>query len=158
MRSIFRTVSIALLLSVVSIGCRRPAPPPPASGLPTVPMQIGAKTYTLEIAADTYSREKGLMERDSMPADHGMIFVFDADTKSGFWMHHTRFPLDILFITQTGQVDSVRQMKAYDESSTYSDGPYHYAIELNLGAAADCGVKAGDQLQIPQAAASAIRN
>jgi uncharacterized protein len=136
------------LLAMLVIGCRQQTAAP-ASGLPTVAMKIGSRNYQLEIAADDYSRTRGLMERDSMPEEHGMIFVFSQDTDEGFWMHNTRIPLDILFIDSAGKVVSVRHMKAYDESVTSAGGSYRYAIEMNDGAAAGCGVKAGDMVGVP---------
>ena len=136
------------MLAVLMIGCRQ-EPSAPASGLPTVEIKIGSKNYHVEVAADEFSRTRGLMERDSMPEEHGMIFVFTQDTDEGFWMHNTRIPLDIVFIDSTGKVVSVRQMKAYDEHVTSSGGFYRYAIELNSGATAACGVKAGDMVGIP---------
>ena len=53
-------------------------------------MPIGNKTFTLEIADTSQKREIGLMFRDSMPADHGMIFVFSDEAPRGFWMRNTR--------------------------------------------------------------------
>jgi hypothetical protein len=132
-------------------GCRQ-QPPAAGSGLPTVDMKIGSGNYHLEIAADEYARARGLMERDSMPAGNGMIFVFDTDTNDPFWMHNTRIPLDILFIDHNGKVISVQTMKPYDESNTLPGGMYRYAIELNAGATAKNGVKTGDIVQIPPAA------
>jgi uncharacterized membrane protein (UPF0127 family) len=111
----------------------------------------------MEIAADEPSRERGLMERDTLAADHGMIFVFDHASAQAFWMHHTRFPLDIIFADEHGKVVSVHNMKPYDEHTTYSDGPAKYAIELPAGAAAKEGVKEGDTLHIPPAADAALK-
>jgi uncharacterized membrane protein (UPF0127 family) len=144
-RSIFaaRVVGLAALLCLV--GCDSP----PSSALATVPMQIGSKQFTLEVADRTDSRTFGLMRRDSMPADHGMIFIFDSEEPRGFWMKNCRIPLDIIFTDSTGKVVSVKQMKPYDLSSTPSDGPVQYAIELNKGAAESAGVKAGMTLKIP---------
>jgi uncharacterized membrane protein (UPF0127 family) len=136
------------LLAMFVIGCRQQTATP-ASGLPTVEMKIGARNYQLEVAADDYSRMHGLMERDSMPEEHGMIFVFTQDTNEGFWMHNTRIPLDIVFIDSSGKVVSVNHMKPFDESITSAGGSYRYAIELNDGAAAANGVKAGDSVVIP---------
>jgi uncharacterized membrane protein (UPF0127 family) len=89
------------------------------------------------------------MRRDSMPADHGMIFVFGEEEPRGFWMRNTRIPLDIVFIDHTGKVVSVKQMKAFDLNTTPSDGPAQYAIELNLGAASAAGVTPGMNLTLP---------
>jgi uncharacterized protein len=146
-RTFIRAVLLPALM-MLAIGCRQ-QPPAPASYLPTVQMKIGSKNYELEVAADDFSRMRGLMERDSMPEAHGMIFVFPQDTSEGFWMHNTRIPLDIVFIDSSGKVVSVKQMKPYDENTTLAGGSYRYAIELNGGAGADSGVKAGDTVVIP---------
>jgi uncharacterized membrane protein (UPF0127 family) len=136
------------MLALLAFGCRQQTAAP-ASNLPTVQMKIGSKDYYLEVAADDFSRQHGLMERDSMPDQHGMIFVFPEDTSEGFWMHNTRIPLAIVFIDGSGKVVSVKHMKPFDENTTSAGGSYRYAIELNDGAPADNGVKAGDTLSIP---------
>ncbi len=92
------------------------------------------------------------MHRDSMPADHGMIFTFDAPQELNFYMKNTRIPLDIIFIDQNGRVVSIAQMRPYDWSTTSSAAPAQYAIELNQGAAARAGVAVGDVLHLPPAA------
>ena len=117
--------------------------------LPIVTVRIGDRDFTLEVADTDPARQKGLMQRDSMPADHGMLFVFPDEQPRSFWMKNTRFPLDIIFLDASGRVDSVKQMRAYDLSSTPSDGPAKYAIELNLGKAAEAGVKKDQVITIP---------
>ena len=119
------------------------------SGLPTVKMPIGSKTYTLEVADTFDNRQRGLMERDSMPADHGMIFVFPDLKERGFWMKHTRFPLEILYIDENGKIVHWATMKPYDLTNVPSNAPAKYAIELNVGSVHACGVKVGDVLTIP---------
>src|SRR5690349_14061229 len=81
---------LALFAALLAIGCE------PASKLPTVQMQVGNDKFTLEVADDDASRETGLMNRDSMGARHGMLFVFDREQPLNFWMKDTRIPLDIL--------------------------------------------------------------
>jgi uncharacterized protein len=145
---------LPLLLVELLAGCTDGRP---NSGLPTVDMRIGSRQYTLEVANTPASREKGLMQRDSMPADHGMIFVFDRERPLSFWMKNTRFPLDILYLDATGQVVSIHQMKPYDtRTQTASARPAKYAIELNVGEAAKAGVVAGDVLEIPASARQAL--
>ena len=150
-----RTLGLSAMLSFALLagggGCSNGSATTTAT-LPTVPMRIGSKTFTLEIANDAAEREKGLMRRDSMPADHGMIFVFAGDQRLGFWMRNTRIPLDIIYVNANGVVVSVKQMRPYDTSTTYADAPAKYAIELNQGQAAAAGVKVGDQLTLPDAA------
>ena len=145
-----------LLLTCAALlaGCRQGTPATARSSLPTVTMPIGSKTFILEIANTFSSRQDGLMHRDSMPADHGMIFVFDREQKLGFYMKNTRIPLDIVYVNAAAEVVSIKQMKPYDLTSVSSDFPALWAIELNKGAAAEAGVKVGDRLEIPQAARS----
>lgn len=134
-----------VVLSVFLLGCSTQ----PGSGLGTCQMTIGSRTYTLEIATTLATQEKGLMKRDSMPPDHGMIFVFANAERQNFWMHDTRFDLDIIYIAADGKIDSIKTMKAYDESSVPSEGPVKWAVELNAGQAVQTGVKVGDTLTIP---------
>lgn len=122
--------------------------------LPTAQMKIGGKTFDIEIAATESQQETGLMKRDSMPDDHGMIFVFPNERERGFWMKNTRIPLDILFLDSSGKIVSIHQMIPYDERLTPSDFPARYAIELNKGAAESAGVKVGDRITIPPEAKS----
>jgi uncharacterized protein len=140
---------LAALVSLGVVGCGQKQP---SSGLHTVRMPIGSKTFTLEIANTEETMARGLMHRDSMPADHGMIFVFDNEEPRSFWMRNTRIPLDIIYLDTGGKVVSVKSMKPYDETPVSSDGPARYAIELNMGAATEAGVKKGDVLSIPSEA------
>ncbi len=154
-RNIFPLLMTALLMSGCGDGSTDPASTRPA-GPPTVSMGIGSKTYTLEIAADERSRDLGLMNRDHMGADHGMIFVFPDAAERSFWMKNTLIPLDIVFIDAGGKVVSKHTMKPLDENTTPSDGAAKYAVELNAGETATDGVKKGDTLTIPAAADAAL--
>jgi uncharacterized membrane protein (UPF0127 family) len=133
------------IVAAVVIGCDKS----PSTGLRTVKMTIGSRTYTLEVAETVEDRRKGLMFRESMPADHGMLFVFPEEEELSFWMRNTRIPLDIIFINSAGQVVRVAQMKPYDESSVPSGRPAIYAIELNQGEVEKNGVREGMTLEIP---------
>lgn len=128
------------------VGCQANA----QSDLPTVKMPLGSKTFTLEVAATNASRELGLMHRDSMPGDRGMIFIFPDEDHRSFWMKNTRIPLDIIYMDAGGAVVSVKPMKPYDLSAVRSDKPAKYAVELNKGMAEKAGVKAGDRIELPK--------
>ena len=147
-RAAAATRSMLLLILVAAIGCQES----PSSSLPTVKMKLGSKTFTLEVAADDPSRQHGLMQRDSMPSDHGMIFVFAESQRLSFYMKNTRIPLDIVFVGPDRAVVSIKQMKPYDLSTTSSDYGAKWAIELNKGAASEAGVKVGDVVEIPDGA------
>src|SRR2546421_8067051 len=108
-RTMESLIPFVLALAACAAGCDQSP-----SGLATVKMSIGKNTYTLEVADTVASQERGLMERDSMPANHGMIFVFPRERMREFWMKNTRFPLDIIFLDAAGHIVSVAQMKPYD--------------------------------------------
>lgn len=139
---------LIVAISVFTCGCEEHQ----GGGSATVKMNIGSRTFVLELARTPEEQEKGLMQRDSMPADHGMVFVFPEEQVLNFWMKNTRFPLDIIFVDSRGKIVSIKQMKAYDLTNTSSDVPARYAIELNVNAAAQAGARPGQVLEIPPSA------
>ena len=155
-RIVLQSMLIAVVIVLLAVfnfsGCFNRAP---ASDLPTMKMQIGQKQFELEIANTQDARMTGLMRRDSMPADHGMIFVFRTVQEWSFYMKNTRIPLDIVFVDANGRIVSIQQMKPYELTSISPPAPVKYAIELNQGAAAKAGAKVGDQLRIPDEAKDA---
>jgi uncharacterized membrane protein (UPF0127 family) len=135
------------LLMLTAIGCD--ARPASTSSLRTTTMQIGGKTFTMEVADSDSTREFGLMKRDSLPADRGMIFVFPVEEPRSFYMMNTRIPLDIAYLRSDGTIVSMHRMRPYDLTPTRSERPARYAVELNAGILATTGVNVGDKLQIP---------
>lgn len=137
----------ALLSFLALAGCEKSTTQ--GSNLPTVQIPIGQKTYTLEIVSKEGDRNTGLMRRDSMPEDHGMIFIFKGTEPRSFWMKNTRIPLDILYLDAAGKVVSVHRMEPYVERGTRSKGPAKYAIELNAGQAEAAKIHEGDAVTLP---------
>ncbi len=156
MRRLVAPIQIYLPLLLL-IGCSTSSNQSPL-GLPMTDMQVGSKTYHLELATDDASREHGLMERDEMAGDHGMVFIFTSARVQNFWMKNTRFPLDIVFADDNAKVVSTHTMKPYDLTGISSDAPAKYAIELNAGEVAADGVKVGDPLSLPPAVLNAHVN
>jgi uncharacterized protein len=141
---------IALVAAPALAGCREsPRKEAAPAGVETVRVQIGNETFALEIADSLEEHKRGLMFRDTMPADHGMIFLFSGERERKFWMKDTLIPLDILYLDAGARVVSIKSMKARDLTPVPSDGPAKYAIELNDGAAARSGVRRGDTLTLP---------
>jgi septum formation protein len=120
----------------------------PSSGLPEMTLEIKGKKISVELALTEDSRRLGLMHRDTMEDDHGMLFVFPARDKKfrSFWMHNTRLPLSIAYIRDDGTIINVEEMKAYDESSIFSKEPARLALEMNKGWYHIHGVVAGDKV------------
>jgi len=120
---------------------------------PTTPyVELQGKRISIEIADTDASREHGLMDRTSMEADHGMLFVFDDDAPRAFWMKNTKIPLDMLFFNAERKLVSVQHRVPpclADPCPAYSSGaPARYVLELNGGQAEKLGLNPGAEMQI----------
>jgi uncharacterized membrane protein (UPF0127 family) len=115
-------------------------------------VELKGQRFDIEIAQDDASRTRGLMFRDSMPADHGMLFLFSDMQPRAFWMKNTHIPLDILFFDADYKLVSVQERVPpcrSDPCAQYpSEGPAQYVLELNAGTASRLGVKPGDPLTV----------
>ena len=138
-----------------------PTPSTPTSTASPVPAsqataQAGDCRLLLEVARTSEERARGLMERSSLPQDWGMFFVYEEEGLLRFWMRDTLIPLDILFLDSMGSVVDVQTMVpepgvAPELLRTYtSAAPARYALEVNAGVAAACGVEVGSQVALDE--------
>ena len=140
-----------LLLLFVSCGqtdqVARAAEPP--EGL--IPLSIetatGSHDYLVEVAVTAEDQARGLMFRQKMAPDRGMIFPHDPPRPAAFWMKDTYLPLDMIFITADGHVESVAADTVPLSTQSYrSQGPVAAVLELNAGEAARIGLRPGDRI------------
>ncbi|MDQ3929471.1 MAG: DUF192 domain-containing protein [Chloroflexota bacterium] len=106
-------------------------------------------SMTVEIADTEASRELGLMFRSSMPPDAGMLFDFNGDTQSAFWMQNTILPLSIAFIKADGTIVDVKDMQPLDITPVEASAPYRYALEANQGFFKAHNIAPGDMVTLP---------
>jgi uncharacterized protein len=142
-------IKLACLLVLFIAGCQ-PEIQKSEAGLDVVKMRIGSNTYKLEVARKDAERNKGLMDRDSLDADRGMIFVFSEQKIVTFWMKNVKFPLDIVFLDSHGGIVAIKQMKPMDETGVDSLLPARYAIELKEGTAKAENLRIGQLLDLPK--------
>jgi uncharacterized membrane protein (UPF0127 family) len=108
---------------------------------------INGVPLKVEIAQDPETRTHGLMFREDMPEDEGMLFVFSEQRILSFWMRNTFIPLDIAFINSEGIIVDIQRMEPLDESKQYlSSAPALYALEVNAGWFEKHNVKAGGKV------------
>jgi uncharacterized membrane protein (UPF0127 family) len=137
MRMLFLTMAVFLCTSCVA-------------GEPYVVLK--GQRFTVELAETLDKQALGLMFRDGMADDHGMLFLFPSESRRSFWMKNTRIPLDILYFD--GQLRFVSVAGAAQPCRTPtcpsypSSGPAQYVLELNAGKAAELGVSPGDVLEL----------
>ena len=109
----------------------------------------GMATFKCEVADTPYERAIGLMDRESLDEDMGMLFVFESTKNVTFWMKDTLIPLDIIFIDDSGRVINIAQADpepgvADANLATYSSAsPAKWVIELNKGACMENGIMPG---------------
>jgi uncharacterized membrane protein (UPF0127 family) len=114
-------------------------------------VEIGGKRYTVEIADDDKERAQGLMFRDAMDADRGMLFIHDEQMPLAYWMKNTRIPLDILYFDENRKLVSQRRdvppCSLGNRCPPYpSDAPALYVLELNAGQAEALKLEDGAEL------------
>jgi uncharacterized membrane protein (UPF0127 family) len=123
---------------------------PPADSQTYFPISIDGHTLQLQLALTPTEQQKGLMFRDSMAEDHGMLFLFDRPDARGFWMRNTRIPLDIGYFDASGQLLEVYKLFPYDETPVQSmSREVLIAIETNRGWYAANGVEPGARIDLP---------
>lgn len=121
----------------------------PDSGLREGEMRIEDQSIIVELALDNYSQAKGLMFRESMPENSGMLFMFAETQPLAFWMKNTLIPLDIIYITEMGDIVDIvtaEPCKIRNCPSYPSAEPAKYVLELNAGRSEVLGLKVGDNI------------
>ena len=114
----------------------------------TARIRFGKKTIEVEVADTSEKRERGLMFRESLPEDGGMLFVYSYPQKLSFWMKNTKIPLAIAYITSEYKITDILQMKPYDTETRYiSSKEVKYALEMNAGWFNKNGIKTGDKIK-----------
>jgi len=94
---------------------------------------IDSVPVVVEVADTPDLRNRGLMFRESIPENSGMLFSFPDNSQRSFWMKNTHVPLSIAFIDKNGFIDSIERMKPRCLENTYSMGTAPYALEMNDG-------------------------
>ena len=114
--------------------------------LPIAELTAGFHRIEAEVANDQASQTKGLMHRRSMPANHGMLFVFSRTDRHCMWMRNTLLPLSVAFLDAQGKIINIEDMKPQTEDNHCAASPAPYALEMNLGWFSDKGLKPGFQI------------
>ena len=123
-----------------------PAQPGPQMNLPRVELTAGMHRIDAQVAASDAARQTGLMFRQDMPAQEGMLFVFEQPATQCFWMRNTLLPLTAAFVADDGTIVNLADMKPQTDDSHCSAKPVRYVLEMNQGWFAKRGIQAGSKL------------
>jgi uncharacterized protein len=104
-----------------------------AQDLPVMELTAGMHRIEAEVVNSQETRMRGLMMRQSMPMQRGMLFVFDAEARHCMWMKNTLLPLSVAFIDERGRIINVEEMQPQTEDNHCAAKPARFALEMNAG-------------------------
>jgi uncharacterized membrane protein (UPF0127 family) len=112
-----------------------------------VDTRSGPVAFTVELATDDNSRQRGLMYRTKMAPNAGMLFEFGSEDYRSFWMKNTPLPLDLLFVKADGTISTISENAIpYSLDSIMSSEPVRAVLEINGGRARALGIEPGGKV------------
>lgn len=137
---IYRLV-LVLLVVFFSFSCKK------SDVLKTQDIKINQWKITVEIADTRETQEKGLMGRENLDEDKGMLFVYDWDSRKSFWMKNTKIPISLAYIATDGTIREIYDMEPLSTRIVESRYSVRYVLEVNQGAFQRHGIKEGDKVE-----------
>ena len=113
---------------------------------PVIRLKISGHVLSAEVAHTQASRSQGLMYRQSMKENSGMLFVFPETGRHSMWMVNTPIPLSVAFVDEKGVILNIADMASHTETVHASIGEAKYAVETNFGWFRARGIKAGNRV------------
>jgi uncharacterized membrane protein (UPF0127 family) len=121
---------------------------PAATEVVTIESANGRHVFNAEVVKEAKARDRGLMFRQSLPDDGGMLFDYDPPQEISFWMKNTYISLDIIFIDARGTIlNIVPNTIPLSLAPLPSAGPARGILEVKAGTCARLGIKAGDHVR-----------
>jgi len=113
------------------------------SRFPVITLNAGMHVIRAEVATTEAERQQGLMYREKMGPNEGMVFLFHAPASVCMWMKNTLIPLSVAFLDERGTIVNIEDMQPQTTTSHCAKKPVHYALEMNLGWFRQKNVKPG---------------
>ncbi|WP_322797366.1 DUF192 domain-containing protein [Tepidiforma sp.] len=144
-----RTVALPFVFVLFIVACARDAEGP---ARPVVVIEQGEAraSVTVELATTPQQRAQGLMFRRALGENDGMLFIFPAESRGGFWMRNTYIPLDIAYIGADLTIVDIRRGTPLDETILTPSTPYRYVLEVNAGWFEANGLGVGARVILPE--------
>jgi uncharacterized membrane protein (UPF0127 family) len=114
-----------------------------------VKITIKGNKLTVEVVKTEQEKAKGLMFREKMGKDEGMLFVYEKEELLSFWMKNTRIPLSIAFLDKSGKIVDLQDMVPFSLQTRTSALPAQFALEVNQGWFEEHGISVGDSVKLP---------
>lgn len=114
-----------------------------AQGFPVTSLNIGVHLIRAEVAVSDDERARGLMFREKMGTNEGMVFRFPEPRKVCMWMKNTLLPLSVAFLDENGRIINIEEMQPQTLEAHCGSKPARYALEMNQGWFKQRNVKPG---------------
>lgn len=153
--SLLRSVALGLALALPVAACSAQQAEPTVvvadESTAVLHTEAGDFTFTIEIADTPQEQARGLMYRQALAPDAGMLFDYGTERRVSFWMQNTYIPLDMIFIAADGTVRHIHaNARPLDPTSIPSRVPVRFVLEVPGGRAAEIGLAEGDRLTHPR--------
>ncbi|MFP4383093.1 MAG: DUF192 domain-containing protein [Spirochaetia bacterium] len=112
----------------------------------TYTLTINNNELKVEIAVTHEEKQRGLMHRENLAENEGMLFVYEEDRVMSFWMKNTTIPLSIAFLSKEGEIIDIKNLTPRSERSVQSSRSVRYALEVNQGFFSRHGIQEGDRV------------
>lgn len=145
-RTTVRSAALALIVALPSSLLAQSGTGRPQQTLPKIKIQAGIHLIQAEVANTPQTQAMGLMYRQSLPLNGGMLFVFKQPQAHCFWMQNTPLPLSIAFIADDGTIVNIAKMKPLATASHCAEKPVRFALEMEQGWFDRKGFSAGSKL------------
>lgn len=146
-RSAFAVALLALLPGLAACASNEAEHTP--ANLPKVQLLVNEYRVVAELANTEETRQTGLMNREYMPINNGMLFVFARSETQCMWMKNTLIDLDVAFADEQGRILNVEKMKAGTTDIHCSQGKAKLALEMNLDWFTERSLGKGDIIKLP---------
>lgn len=117
-----------------------------ADPLLTFPLRIRGHDIRAELAHTDATRRQGLMHRERLAENSGMLFIYNEPEAAAMWMKNTRIPLSVAFLDGQGRILNIEDMEPFSEQAHASKGIASYALEVNRGWFSKRGIRAGERV------------
>ena len=134
-------LAVIVVVFVFSVSCQR-------KKLTTTTLSINSRPLTVEIARTKKQRVRGLMHREELDWNRGMLFIFEEEKVLSFWMKNTKIPLSIAYLDNEGKVTDIFNMEPYSLKPVTSRFECKYALEVNQGFFQESGLSVGDRIDL----------
>lgn len=141
MNRIVRPLLTLLIALAPWLASAQPLPPQP-----TIKLSAGIHVITAEVVADRETTVRGLMFRERLAPNHGMLFLYPEKSTLCMWMRNTLIPLSVAFIDDDGTIVNIEDMAPRTDDHHCAKRPVRYALEMERGWFAKRGLAAGAKI------------